>query len=32
MAISPIENKIGAFLANPVLHRILTQKKKAPLM
>ncbi len=29
MAISPIENKVGAFLSNPVLHRILTQKKSA---
>jgi hypothetical protein len=24
-AIAPIQNKVGAFLANPILHRILTQ-------
>ncbi|MDA2925667.1 type IV secretion system DNA-binding domain-containing protein [Acidobacteria bacterium AH-259-G07] len=29
MAIAPIENKVGAFLANPLLHRILTQPKSA---
>jgi hypothetical protein len=26
-AISPIQNKVGAFLADPILHRILTQPK-----
>lgn len=26
-AIAPLQNKIGAFLANPVLNRILTQRK-----
>src|SRR5258708_1605418 len=28
-AISPIQNKVGAFLANPILNRILTQPKSA---
>lgn len=28
-AIAPIQNKVGAFLANPVLNRILTQTKSA---
>jgi hypothetical protein len=28
-AIAPIQNKVGAFLANPVLSRILTQSKSA---
>jgi hypothetical protein len=28
-AIAPIQNKVGAFLANPVLNRILTQAKNA---
>jgi hypothetical protein len=26
-AIAPIQNKVGAFLADPLLNRILTQKK-----
>lgn len=26
-SIAPVQNKVGAFLANPVLHRILTQPK-----
>ena len=28
-AIAPIQNKVGAFLANPILNRILTQTKSA---
>lgn len=28
-AIAPVQNKVGAFLADPVLHRILTQEKSA---
>ncbi|MBK6795254.1 MAG: type IV secretion system DNA-binding domain-containing protein [Acidobacteria bacterium] len=28
-AISPIQNKVGAFLSNPVLNRILTQERSA---
>jgi type IV secretory pathway TraG/TraD family ATPase VirD4 len=28
-AISPIQNKVGAFLANPLLNRILTQKRSS---
>jgi hypothetical protein len=28
-AIAPIQNKVGAFLANPVLNRILTQRKNS---
>lgn len=28
-AIAPIQNKVGAFLANPLLNRILTQPKRA---
>lgn len=28
-AIAPVQNKVGAFLANPVLQRILTQPKSA---
>lgn len=28
-AIAPVQNKVGAFLSNPVLHGILTQKKSA---
>lgn len=28
-AIAPIQNKVGAFLANPVLNRILTQRKSS---
>src|SRR6266545_1681314 len=28
-AIAPIQNKVGAFLANPILNRILTQLKSA---
>ena len=28
-AIAPIQNKVGAFLANPLLHAILTQPKNA---
>jgi TraM recognition site of TraD and TraG len=28
-AIAPIQNKVGAFLANPILNRILTQPKNA---
>jgi hypothetical protein len=28
-AISPIQNKVGAFLANPILSRILTQQRSA---
>ncbi len=28
-AIAPIQNKVGAFLANPVLHNIVTQPKSS---
>jgi len=28
-AIAPIQNKVGAFLADPILHRILTQQKSS---
>lgn len=28
-AVAPIQNKVGAFLADPVLHRILTQSKSS---
>jgi hypothetical protein len=28
-AIAPIQNKVGAFLANPLLHKMLTQPKSA---
>src|ERR1051325_6973805 len=28
-AIAPIQNKVGAFLSHPVLHRIVTQEKSA---
>lgn len=28
-AIAPLQNKVGAFIANPVLHGILTQRKSA---
>ena len=28
-AVSPIQNKVGAFLANPVMHRIVSQKQSS---
>ena len=28
-AIAPVQNKVGAFLANPVLHNIVTQPKSS---
>lgn len=28
-AIAPLQNKVGAFLANPIIHRIVKQKKSA---
>jgi type IV secretory pathway TraG/TraD family ATPase VirD4 len=28
-AIAPIQNKVGAFLANPILHQVLTQTRSA---
>jgi hypothetical protein len=28
-AIAPLQNKVGAFLANPIIHRIVTQTKSA---